>query len=780
MVRHVPAYVQRTVIVGAGDVGQRIARKILQHPEYGIELLGFIDDQPKEQERGLEEITILGGVEDILDVVRTQRVERVIVAFSNDHHDVTLRLLRALGELHVRVDVVPRFFELMASRVRMHSVEGLPLASLPRLALSRSAQWVKRAVDITFSTVLLLLLLPLGAVIALAITRDSAGPVFFRQTRVGAHGKEFRIFKFRTMRTDAEETKHQIAGLNKHASPGGDPRMFKVADDPRATAVGAFLRRYSIDEVPQLLNVVRGEMSLVGPRPLIPEEDQHVTDWRRRRLQVRPGMTGLWQVLGRDDIPFEEMAALDYTYVTTWSLFGDLKILVRTVPAVIRPRSHAATATRTFSSVQHDPGRPRARFAFLRRMLTSDTSKRAISISLAASVAIQGINAITGVALAHAMPPTERGELAGILVFAGTIATLAVIGVPDAVTYFTAKNRERTVDVAKAAARLLVAAIALALLVATVVLILAPPNAIRGAAPWDWIYLLFIPLSMATLLLQSILFGLKRFPSANAVRVSVIAAAGVGIIALALANRLSVGAAVAVYIAANVLSLGAALILSRRSLSMRPTEATGSVSSRPLLGFGLKSHAANAGSVLNERGDQFVIAIVLSAHALGLYAVSVTLASVSSLIASTVSMVALPIVASEQNPKLRAALAHKLVFGTAILALCCVIPLFVLMGTLVRHLFSPAYEGAVTPARILLVAGVVLAVSKTSGSLLKATGAPQRAAMSEGIALVVAAVSLAALLPTAGITGAAIASVVTYATSCTISTTLAFRRLRTE
>jgi lipopolysaccharide/colanic/teichoic acid biosynthesis glycosyltransferase len=169
---------------------------------------------------------------------------------------------------------------------------------------------------------------------ALAIKIDSPGPVFFRQVRMGKDDHSFRIFKYRTMTADADLRKSEVAHLNKHLDD--DARMFKIPDDPRVTPIGRLLRRYSLDELPQLLNVLVGDMSLVGPRPLILDEDQHVGGWARRRLHLKPGITGLWQVLGRDGIPFEEMVKLDYLYVTSWSLSGDLSLLLRTLPMMAR------------------------------------------------------------------------------------------------------------------------------------------------------------------------------------------------------------------------------------------------------------------------------------------------------------------------------------------------------------------------------------------------------------------------------------------------------------
>jgi exopolysaccharide biosynthesis polyprenyl glycosylphosphotransferase len=331
--RHL-AYVQNTIIVGAGDVGQLVAKKLRQHPEYGLHLVGFVDDQPKDRTPNLSDIALLGGLRQLPQLVQILDVERVIVAFSNDSHEEMLDLIRSLKDLDIQIDLVPRFFEVIGTNVGIHTAEGLPLIGLPALRLSRSSLLLKRATDLVLSITGLVLFAPLFAFVALWIKLDSKGPVFFRQLRMGSGDKTFRIYKFRTMSVDAEERKHEFAELNKHN--GGDPRMFKIPNDPRVTRPGMWLRRFSIDELPQLVNVVRGEMSLVGPRPLILEEDQHVVDWRRQRLNLKPGVTGLWQVLGRDDIPFEEMVRLDYVYVTTWSLLNDLKLIIRTFPVLTR------------------------------------------------------------------------------------------------------------------------------------------------------------------------------------------------------------------------------------------------------------------------------------------------------------------------------------------------------------------------------------------------------------------------------------------------------------
>jgi exopolysaccharide biosynthesis polyprenyl glycosylphosphotransferase len=339
--RHV-SYLQNTIIVGAGEVGQLIGKKVLKHPEYGLNLLGFVDGTPKERREDLEHLTLLGPVERLPALVRLFDVERVVVAFSQDSHEHTLDLIRSMKDMDVQIDIVPRLFELVGPNFDMHSVEGIPLLGLPPPGLSRSSHLLKRAFDLALTAPSLVVLAPAFALIALLIKRDSRGPVFFRQVRMGCNGRTFRIWKFRTMTLDADERKAEVAHLNQHLRNGGDPRMFKITDDPRVTRVGRWLRRYSLDELPQLFNVVRGEMSLVGPRPLILDEDRYVLEWARQRLNLKPGCTGPWQVQGRCAIPFEEMVRLDYLYVTGWSLWADLRLIARTIPLVAGARGGAS------------------------------------------------------------------------------------------------------------------------------------------------------------------------------------------------------------------------------------------------------------------------------------------------------------------------------------------------------------------------------------------------------------------------------------------------------
>jgi exopolysaccharide biosynthesis polyprenyl glycosylphosphotransferase len=323
-----------TLIVGAGRVGTRIARKLAARKEYGLDIVGFVDDDPLELTD--DGPPWLGGTARLDQIIRAYGIERVIVAFSRLSTDAQVELSQRCLELGVRVDIVPRMYEVIGSRNQVHNLDGLPLLGLRPPRLSPTSKVLKRSLDVIGATALLTLLSPLLLFVALRIKLESPGPVLFDQERMGAGGRRFRIFKFRTMYRDADKRKREFTHLNRHTESG--PTMFKIEQDPRITPFGRFLRIWSLDELPQLLNVLRGEMSLVGPRPLILDEDQHIVGYQRRRLDLTPGITGAWQVLGRSEIPFAEMLALDYLYVTNWSLWGDIKLLARTVPIVLKRR----------------------------------------------------------------------------------------------------------------------------------------------------------------------------------------------------------------------------------------------------------------------------------------------------------------------------------------------------------------------------------------------------------------------------------------------------------
>ncbi len=327
------SFAERTLIVGAGEVGHTLVDKIAKHPEYRLEVVGFLDDGEPLRNGNGPEVPILGTLADLVEIIEREDLDRVIVAFSRARHGEFLRLVRACADHGVRVNIVPRLFEVVSSRAGVDDIEGIPLLDVGHVELSRLNMAVKRTFDLVFGGVFFVLILPLLAVLALLIKLDSPGPVLFRQQRMGRGGRTFDIFKFRSMGNGADSLRDELADQNEYSGP-----MFKMKSDPRVTRVGAALRRWSLDELPQILNVLRGEMSLVGPRPLWTEEAKQCRGWTQKRLDITPGMTGLWQVLGRSDIPFDEMVKLDYLYVTAWSLGWDIKLLLQTIPAVLEKR----------------------------------------------------------------------------------------------------------------------------------------------------------------------------------------------------------------------------------------------------------------------------------------------------------------------------------------------------------------------------------------------------------------------------------------------------------
>ena len=270
---------------------------------------------------------------EIRDLAQTLDVHRAIIAPRSADAGEMLNLVRTLKAVGVRVSVLPRLLEVVGSSVEFDDLHGVTVMGVRRFDLTRSSARFKRLFDLIGASIGLLAVSPILIVVAIAIKLDSRGPVFFRQQRVGRHGKRFQMLKFRTMVPEAEAMKESLRHRNE-AMEG----LFKIAEDPRVTRIGKLLRRSALDELPQLWNIVRGEMSLVGPRPLVIEEDQRIEGWHRRRLELMPGMTGPWQILGPARVPLREMVAIDYLYVANWSPWSDIKILLRTVPHVVGRR----------------------------------------------------------------------------------------------------------------------------------------------------------------------------------------------------------------------------------------------------------------------------------------------------------------------------------------------------------------------------------------------------------------------------------------------------------
>jgi exopolysaccharide biosynthesis polyprenyl glycosylphosphotransferase len=325
---------QRTVLIGSGVVADKLADRLERHSEFGLEAIGLVDDDVHTL-NGAERLPKLGALSQLNEVLRECNVDRVIIAFSRASHQELLSCIRTCRDHRVAVDVVPRLFELLDGAQAVTQIGGLPVISIGAPPLSHASRIAKRLLDVVLSAILLVVLSPVLLAIAIAIVVDSRGKVFFRQERVGRNQRTFRVIKFRSMYRDADERKAQFDAENEAT----DGVMFKIKRDPRITRVGRFIRRTSLDELPQLINVLVGDMSLVGPRPLILAEAKHAAQtWHARRLDLRPGITGLWQVSGRSDLPFQEMVRFDYQYVSGWSLARDVEILLATIPVVLSRR----------------------------------------------------------------------------------------------------------------------------------------------------------------------------------------------------------------------------------------------------------------------------------------------------------------------------------------------------------------------------------------------------------------------------------------------------------
>jgi exopolysaccharide biosynthesis polyprenyl glycosylphosphotransferase len=319
-----PSLRQRTLILGSGEVARHLVDRLRRHRELGLDPVGFIDDDVhKPGELGVPR---LGTLDSLADLIEFGRVDRVMIAFTRASHEDLLHAIRVCRDAGVTVDVVPRLFEFLEG-ARPEQIGGLPLMSIRQPQFSPLSRFAKRSLDVVGATAAIVVLSPLLAAIAVAIRLDSRGSVFFTQSRSGRGGRFFTLYKFRSMRTDSTVRVRE------------DGAIVKAPDDDRVTRVGRFIRRFSLDEAPQLLNVLKGDMSLVGPRPLVIAEHEALSeDWQARRADLRPGLTGPWQISGRSHIPFQDMIKFDYQYVAGWSLARDLEILLATLPAVISGR----------------------------------------------------------------------------------------------------------------------------------------------------------------------------------------------------------------------------------------------------------------------------------------------------------------------------------------------------------------------------------------------------------------------------------------------------------
>ena len=322
--------VERVLVVGCGEVGRAVMGSIMARPELGYQVVGFVDDDPERGQRDLGRFRALGSIDALPRLLAQRQIDEVIVALPWRSIERIMQVMSLCEQYGVRTRIVPDLFQLRLNRVDIDTISGIPVIGVKDVSIRGWNRAMKRAMDIVLAAAGLVLTAPLMALVALLIRWDSPGPILFRQVRVGRDGRLFTLYKFRSMRVGAEEEKARLQALNEATGP-----LFKIRDDPRLTRVGRLLRRLSIDELPQLWNVLRGDMSLVGPRPPVPSEVEQYQPWHRKRLAIDPGMTGLWQVSGRSELTFDEMVMLDLYYAENWSLWLDFKIILRTIPTVI-------------------------------------------------------------------------------------------------------------------------------------------------------------------------------------------------------------------------------------------------------------------------------------------------------------------------------------------------------------------------------------------------------------------------------------------------------------
>ncbi|MDO8950960.1 MAG: sugar transferase [Actinomycetota bacterium] len=326
-------FLRRTLVVGTNQEAAQIIRLLKSAPETGLVPIGCLASSQTDV-LNLDfcggDVPCLGEAAELATIVRERQIDTVLIASSAFEHSAVSRMLGELRGYAITTHVSSGLFEILTRRVLVRELAGVPLITVRSVSLSRGNLAAKRIFDIGAASLGVLVGLPVWAALALGIKMESRGPVFYRQERVGRDGKTFGMFKFRSMCHDAEARLAELKHVNEATGP-----LFKMKNDPRVTRIGAWMRKFSIDEFPQLINVLRGEMSLVGPRPPLPGETVQYTPEHWRRMEVPPGMTGLWQVSGRSSLTFEEMVRLDLYYIENWSVGFDMSLIMRTVPAVL-------------------------------------------------------------------------------------------------------------------------------------------------------------------------------------------------------------------------------------------------------------------------------------------------------------------------------------------------------------------------------------------------------------------------------------------------------------
>jgi exopolysaccharide biosynthesis polyprenyl glycosylphosphotransferase len=322
----------RLLVVGCGRLGKMVMQHITANPNLGYTIVGFLHDM-NEEPGDFGRFKMLGTLDDLGPVIRSMQVDEVIIALPSNMHQYAIKSVKMCEHFGTSFKLIPDLYELSLSRIGMENIEGIPLIGIKQVSLNTTQRFITRLVDILLSVIILLVGSPIWLCIALAIRINSPGPIIYAQTRIGLNGQPFKCYKFRSMYQNADKVLATLMAYNEAKGP-----LFKIKDDPRITMMGKFLRRTSLDEIPQLFNVIKGDMSLVGPRPPLPQEVAQYEDWQKGRLAIKPGLTGLWQVRGRSDISFDEGVLMDLYYIENWSMRLYFQILFRTIPAVLFSR----------------------------------------------------------------------------------------------------------------------------------------------------------------------------------------------------------------------------------------------------------------------------------------------------------------------------------------------------------------------------------------------------------------------------------------------------------
>lgn len=323
-------FTRNVVLAGLDDDSRRLIRTLRESPQCGYRIVAVVDDDTPSGEPALPGLPVVGGVNEAPTAAAIHGADLVIVAPTGTRPGSLRQLTVQLQDSGLDVAVAPSLYETVLRRVAVETAANVPLLHINQVRLTTGKALAKRLLDVTAASALLVALSPVMLAAAAAVRLDSPGPALFRQTRVGRNGRELTLLKFRTMDVDADDRLQEVADLNEAGH-----HFFKIRHDPRVTRVGRVLRRWSVDETPQLLNVLRGELSLVGPRPPLPREVARYHPWHHQRLRVKPGVTGIWQVSGRSHVPFDEAVRMDVFYIENWSLGYDLLLLARTVGAVL-------------------------------------------------------------------------------------------------------------------------------------------------------------------------------------------------------------------------------------------------------------------------------------------------------------------------------------------------------------------------------------------------------------------------------------------------------------